>query len=200
VQLDTKWLHRTGTAVAISRSENRWLYVLGLAVLGAAGGCLFVMLLHAYSRAKLLTTAGRVAIAGVISVAVGAYVAYTTNYLNQDVWTLGANTIALLTAAFTAATSGHLVTGLLGKVYDDHAQMYPKEDGAPASRMQRLRQRVRQRKARQRRAEPAEAATTQQGRAGAPARRVEQREPPQTSASSESPDPQYATHDGESVS
>jgi hypothetical protein len=43
------------------------------------------------------------------------------------VWTLGANTIALLTAAFTAATTGHLVTGLLGKVYDDHAKVNPQE-------------------------------------------------------------------------
>jgi hypothetical protein len=131
VHLKAKWTHRTGTPVAIRRSENRWLLVLGAAAIGALGGFLFFMLLHAFSRAKLLVGPGRIAIAGVLSVGVGAYVAYTTNYLNQDVWTFGANTIALLTAAFTAATSGQMVTGLLGKVYDDHAQVNPKEPVRP---------------------------------------------------------------------
>src|SRR4029453_13727710 len=64
----------------------------------------FFMLLHAFARATLLESGWRIAIAGAISIGVGAYVAYTTNYLNQDVWTFGANIIALLTAAFTAAT------------------------------------------------------------------------------------------------
>jgi hypothetical protein len=125
VHLDADWIPRNGSLVAVSRSENRWLYVLGLAALGALGGFAAFMLLHAFSRAALLTSGPKIAVAGVVSVAVGAYVAYTTNYLNQDVWTLGANTIALLTAAFTAATTGQLVTGLLGKVYDDHGKVNP---------------------------------------------------------------------------
>lgn len=123
VNLKADWMHRTATPLAISRSENRWKSVLLVALLGALGGFLFFMLLHAFSQAKLLATGWRIAIAGVLSVAIGAYVGYTTNYLNQDVWTFGANTIALMTAAFTAATSGQLVTGLLGKVYDDHTQL-----------------------------------------------------------------------------
>jgi hypothetical protein len=127
VHLKATWMHRTGTPVAISRSENRWLFVLGAAALGALGGFVFFMLLHAFSRSQLLASPAKVAIAAVVSVGVGTYVAYTTSYLNQDVWSFGANTIALLTAAFTAATSGHLVTGLLGKVYDDHAELNPTE-------------------------------------------------------------------------
>jgi putative flippase GtrA len=123
VNLKAAWMHRTATPIAISRSENRWQRVLLIALLGALGGFVFFMLLHAFSQAKLLATGWRIAIAGVLSVGIGAYVGYTTSYLNQDVWTFGANTIALLTAAFTAATSGQLVTGLLGKVYDDHTQL-----------------------------------------------------------------------------
>lgn len=126
VQLKANWMRRTGTAVAISRSENRWELVLAGAALGALGGFVFFMLLHWFSHAKLLVGPKRIVFAGVLSVGVGAYVAYSTNYLNQDVWTFGANTIALLTAGFTAATSGQLVTGLLGKVYDDHAVLNPK--------------------------------------------------------------------------
>jgi hypothetical protein len=129
LDLNASWMHRTGTPVAISRSENRWLLVLGVALLGAFGGFVVFMLLHAFSRANLLASGSRVAIAAVLSVGLGSYVAYTTNYLNQDVWTLGANTLALLTAAFTAATSGHLITGLLGKVYDDTAKVNPQPDG-----------------------------------------------------------------------
>jgi hypothetical protein len=131
LHLKAPWMHRTGTLVAVSRSENRWLAVLAGAVIGALGGFVFFMLLHAFARATLLESGWRIAIAGAISIGVGAYVAYTTNYLNQDVWTFGANIIALLTAAFTAATSGHLATGLLGKVYDDHAQLNPREEKAP---------------------------------------------------------------------
>ena len=129
LDLNASWMHRTATPVAISRSEHRWLLVLGVALLGALGGFVVFMLLHAFSRAQLLATGGRVAIAGVLSVGLGSYVAYTTNYLNQDVWTLGTNTLALLTAAFTAATSGHLITGLLGKVYDDTAKVNPQSEG-----------------------------------------------------------------------
>ena len=125
VQLNADWMHRTGTPIEVSRSENRWLFVLGASAAGAIGGFVFFMLLHAFSRAQLLAGPGKIAIAGLVSLGVGVYVAYTTNYLNQDVWTFGANTIALLTAGFTAATSGHLVTGLLGKVYDDHAKVNP---------------------------------------------------------------------------
>jgi hypothetical protein len=123
VNLKADWMHRTATPVAISRSENRWQVVLLVALLGALGGFVFFILLHAFSQAPLLATGWRIAVAGVLSVGIGAYVGYTTNYLNQDVWTFGANTTALLTAAFTAATSGQLVTGLLGKVYDDHNQL-----------------------------------------------------------------------------
>jgi hypothetical protein len=143
LHLKAGWMHRTGTLVAISRSENRWLFVLGAAVIGALGGFVVFMLLHAFARANLLVGGWRVAIAGALSIGVGAYVAYTTNYLNQDVWTLGANTLALLTAAFTAATSGHLVTGLLGKVYDDHASVNPPGEKARRGGLRGLARRMR---------------------------------------------------------
>jgi hypothetical protein len=118
-------MHRTGTPVAISRSDNRWLRVMGIAALGAFGGFLFFWFVHAFSRAKLLVGRGRLCIAGALSVGIGAFVAYKTNYLNQDVWTFAANGYALLAAAFTAATSGHFLTGLLGKVYDDQKALDP---------------------------------------------------------------------------
>jgi hypothetical protein len=120
LHLRATWLHRVGTPVAISRSDDQWLKVMLLAVLGALGGFGVFVLLHWFAQAELVSGAWRLAIAGLFSVLVGAGVAYTTNYLNQSVWTLGANGRALLVAAFTAATTGPLVTGLLGKVYDDN--------------------------------------------------------------------------------
>jgi hypothetical protein len=132
LDLQAPWLHRTTTPVAISRSESRWLLVLGLALLGALGGFGVFALLHAFSRAKLLANRRRLTIAAVLSVGLGSYVGYTTNYLDQDVWTFGDNALALLTAAFTAATSGHLVTGLLGKVYDDTEHAHTASEPDPA--------------------------------------------------------------------
>jgi membrane protein YqaA with SNARE-associated domain len=112
-------MNRTVTPVTISRSENRWMLVILLAAVGALGGFLGFWILHKMSGEKLRPGRGRPIIAGVLSVGIGAGVAYKSNYLNQDVWTTSANTWALWTAAFTAATSGPLVTGVLGKLYED---------------------------------------------------------------------------------
>ena len=82
-------------------------------VLALAGFLVFVVL-HWFAQAENDVWGRRFAVAGVFSALVGAGVAYTTNYLNQSVWTFGANGRALVVAAFTVATTGPLVTGLLG--------------------------------------------------------------------------------------
>jgi hypothetical protein len=117
IHLKARWMHRTATLVTVSRSENRIGYVGGWAALSAFAGFLVFCALHAASGASLKVHRGRVFVTGVLSVGVGALVGYTTNYVNQDVWTFSDNGFALATAAFTAATSGHLLTGLLGNVY-----------------------------------------------------------------------------------
>jgi hypothetical protein len=120
LHLRSPWLRRVGTPVSISRSDDQWVKVALLAALGALAGFLTFVVLHWFARAELMVGRTRFAVAGLISVIVGGGVAYTTNYLNQTVWTMGANGRALMVAAFTAATTGPMVTGLLGKVYDDN--------------------------------------------------------------------------------
>lgn len=120
LHLRAPWVHRVGTPVDISRSENRWPLVAILAAFGALAGFVVFAVLHWFAQAELVVGRARFVVAGVLSVLVGAGVAYTTSYLNQSVWTFGANGRSLAVAAFTAATTGPLVTGLLGKVYDDN--------------------------------------------------------------------------------
>jgi hypothetical protein len=119
LHLRAPWLHRVGTPVAISRSDNQWLKVAVLASIGALAGFVGFALLHWFAQADLLVGTLRFAFAGAASVVIGGGTAYLTNYLNQGVWTFGANGRALVFAAFTAATTGPVVTGLLTKVYDD---------------------------------------------------------------------------------
>jgi hypothetical protein len=119
LHLRAPWLHRTGTPVAISRSDNEWLKVAVLASIGALGGFVVFVLLHWFAQADLLVGGLRFAFAGAAGVVIGAGTAYLTNYLNQGVWTFDANGRALMLAAFTAATTGPVVSGLLTKVYDD---------------------------------------------------------------------------------
>jgi hypothetical protein len=120
LHLQAPWVRRVGTPIAISRSDDQWLKVALLAAAGAFAGFLAFFIVHWFAQAEMVVGRLRFFVAGLLSVAVGAGVAYTTNYLNQGVWTLSANGQALLVAAFTAATAGPLVTGLLGKVYDDN--------------------------------------------------------------------------------
>jgi hypothetical protein len=117
LHLKASWMHRVGTPVAVSRSENRWAAVLALAAIGALGGFLVFCIVHQFSQSELLVGWRRLLFAGVFSVGIGAALGYQTIYLNQDVWTFSANGIALVTAAFTAATSGHFLTGMLSQVY-----------------------------------------------------------------------------------
>jgi putative flippase GtrA len=55
-------------------------------------------------------------LAAIVSVVVGAGTAFITNYINQDVWTLEANGLALFIAAFSASTGG-VAAGLLTGIY-----------------------------------------------------------------------------------
>jgi hypothetical protein len=120
LNLQAPWVRRVGTPIAISRSDDEWFKVALLAGLGALAGFLAFVIIHWFAQADMVAGRWRFLVAGLLSVLVGAGVAYTTNYLNQGVWTFSANGRALLVAAFTAATAGPLVTGLLGKVYDDN--------------------------------------------------------------------------------
>jgi hypothetical protein len=113
-------MRRVGTPIAISRSDNEWLKVTLIRRGRRAGGLPRVRHVHWFAQADIVATIPRFIVAGALSLVVGAGVAYSTNYLNQGVWTVGANGLALLATAFTAATAGPLVTGLLGKVYDDN--------------------------------------------------------------------------------
>jgi hypothetical protein len=119
LHLRTPWMHRVGTPIAISRSDNQWLKVATLAAISALMGFLAFCLLHWFAEAELLVGVGRLLFAAGASVVIGAGTAYFTNYLNQGVWTVGSNGAALALAAFTAATTGPVLTGLLTKVYDD---------------------------------------------------------------------------------
>jgi hypothetical protein len=119
LHLNAPWMRRVGTPIAISRSENQRALVAGLAVAGAVAGFLVFWALHWFADAALLVGRPRFAFAGLASIVIGAGTAYSTNYLNQGVWTFESNWQALLTAAFTSATAGPLVAGLLAKVYDD---------------------------------------------------------------------------------
>lgn len=119
LHLRAQWMHRVGTPIAISRSDNQRLKVAGLAIAAALMGFLVFCLLHWFAQAELLVGATRLLFAAGASVAIGAGTAYVTNYLNQGVWTVGSNVGALLIAAFTSATTGPVLTGLLAKVYDD---------------------------------------------------------------------------------
>ena len=54
LHLRAPWLHRVGTPVAITRSDNQWLKVAALASLGALAGFAVFALLHWYAGADLL--------------------------------------------------------------------------------------------------------------------------------------------------
>lgn len=83
---------------------------------------MFLVLLHPFSRSEMPAGPVKFIIASVVNLGAVTYVAYTHELSRPGRLDVGTNTVALLSAAFTASTSGHLATGLLGKDFDDHAE------------------------------------------------------------------------------
>lgn len=115
-EIKSGWLNAVRTPVTLSRSEDNRLVPLGWGALGALGGFGLFALTRLIKRNDLLV--GRLALAAVlvVSVIAGAAAAYTTSYLDQDVWVSSENWWAALLAGFTGSTSGVMV-GLLAAVW-----------------------------------------------------------------------------------
>ena len=120
VEIKAPWLKTVRTPVTVSRSENRVLVPLGLGGLGAVAGFALFGLLRWYRKNDLLVSRAKLVLAGVVSVVAGAFAAYATNYLSQDVWSSAENARAALGVGFTASTSG-VMTALLAAVWSADA-------------------------------------------------------------------------------
>lgn len=124
VEIRAGWLNAVRTPVSISRSENRRRMPLGWGALGGLAGFLLFALTRKLRKNDLLVGRGLLAAVFVVSIIAGMVAAYTTSYINQDVWVSSENWWAALVAGFTGATSGAMV-GLLGAVWTEPK----KEDG-----------------------------------------------------------------------
>jgi len=116
VEMKADWLTPIRTPVAVSRSEENFLWPLACGAAGAAVGFLIFMLLHAFKNDKLLVNSWQLVTAAVFSVGAGALAALITNYSNQEIWVLGDNWWGAAGVGFTAATSGAMAV-LLAPVF-----------------------------------------------------------------------------------
>ena len=117
VRIKAPWMKTVATPVTVSRSEDSEWIPLGVGVLGGLCGFFVFWLLRKVHDDDLLVKETWVLwLAAIVSVVVGAGTAFVTNYLNQDVWTVDANALALFIAAFSASTGG-VAAGLLTGIY-----------------------------------------------------------------------------------
>jgi len=116
VEMKADWLTPIRTPVAVSRSEENFLWPLACGAAGAAVGFLIFMLLHAFKNDKLLVNSWQLVTAAVFSVGAGALAALITNYSNQEIWVLADNWWGAAGVGFTAATSGAMAV-LLAPVF-----------------------------------------------------------------------------------
>ena len=89
---------------------------MGFGALGAFAGFLLFAFTRMIKGNDLLVGGPLLAGVFIVSLFAGMVAAYTTNYLNQDVWTVGENWWGALVVGFTGATSGVMV-GLLSAVW-----------------------------------------------------------------------------------
>jgi hypothetical protein len=118
VEIKAGWLNAVRTPVSISRSENRRRVPLGWGALGGLAGFLLFALMRKLKKNDLLVGRGLLIAVFGVSVTAGMVAAYTTSYINQDVWVSSENWWAALVAGFTGATSGVMV-GLLSAVWKE---------------------------------------------------------------------------------
>lgn len=129
VRLKAQWLRTVATPVTVTRSEDSEVIPLGIGVLGGLCGFFVFWLLRQIHDDDLLVKETWVLwLAAMVSVVVGAGTAFLTNYLNQDLWTMEDNGLALFIAAFSASTGG-VAAGLLTGIYKTEAANAARDDG-----------------------------------------------------------------------
>jgi hypothetical protein len=117
VRIKASWSRTVATPVTVTRSEDSEWIPLGVGVVGGLCGFFVFWLLRKIHDDDLMVKETWVLwLAAIVSVVVGAGTAFITNYINQDVWTLEANGLALFIAAFSASTGG-VAAGLLTGIY-----------------------------------------------------------------------------------
>jgi hypothetical protein len=111
VEVRSPFVLTARTPIAVSRSESNLLWPL---LIGTLGGLVGLGWFWFLSRAKGWTTSVRGPQYAVVFAAAAAagIVAVVSSYLDQEVWTVGANGFAAMIAAFTGATTGAMATAL----------------------------------------------------------------------------------------
>ncbi len=129
VELSAPDVATTRTPVTISRSEDKVTWPVGMGVIGGLAGLLWLWLLSIAKGALL----GRVSVLhyfGVfVAAAVAGVVSVFAQYLDQEVWSVGENGLAALTAAFTGASTGAMIT-MIGVLWKPDGQPAAAEGGA----------------------------------------------------------------------
>jgi hypothetical protein len=121
VRVKGEWLRTVATPVTVTRSEDTESIPLGIGALGGLCGFFVFWLLRKIHEDDLMVKERWVLwFAAAASVVVGTVTAFVTNYLNQDVWTVESNALALFIAAFSASTGG-VAAGLLTGIYKTSA-------------------------------------------------------------------------------
>jgi len=121
VRVKGDWLRTVATPLTVTRSEDSESIPLGIGALGGLCGFFVFWLLRKIHEDDLMVKERWVLwFAAAASVVVGTVTAFVTNYLNQDVWTVEANALALFIAAFSASTGG-VAAGLLTGIYKTSA-------------------------------------------------------------------------------
>jgi hypothetical protein len=130
----------TRTPIALSRSESNLAWPLLIGAIGGLAGLVWFALLH--SARGTVDGRFRALHYGVVFIAasVAGIFSVTTQYLDQEVWSVEDNGLAALVAAFTGATTGAMATAIsvLWRVPDR---------GAETAKAGRAKPRVRRRRA-----------------------------------------------------